>query len=159
MKYALLFLALLVSPALAQEYPFPPNTTTPAPPANGTTIGIVQHCVNAAGQAVPMTSGQCVGFLPTGPRTQLPYCALSSLGTASNLSGCAAMAQSPTYAVICAYAQSVVWRDDGTAPTGTPGTGGQALSVGNCLGYTANLANFQAIQQAASAVLGVSFYK
>lgn len=164
-NYFIVALALLLVPAAAtaQDYQFPiaPNTTIPTPPSNGTTIGVVQDCVNSMGQAVHNTSGQCAGYLPIGPRTQLPYCAIS-LASASNLSGCAAMAQSPTYAVICAYGQAVVWRDDGTAPTATPGTGGQALSAsipGNCMSYTANLANFQAIQQAASAVLGVSFYK
>lgn len=142
-RYALLAVALLMaSHARARDNEF-------ILPDGSSTTGIVIMC-NAPGGAVP-----CV----IGPRTQLPYCVLSSLATAVSLSGCSALAQSPTYAVICAYVQPVVWRDDGVAPTATPGTGGQALNGNVCMSYTANLANFQVIQQAASAILGVSFYK
>lgn len=64
-----------------------------------------------------------------------------------------------TYAVICAYNQGIVWRDDGVAPTTTPGSGGQGIATGLCIPYNGTLSAFQAIQQAGGAVLGVSFYR
>ena len=66
-----------------------------------------------------------------------------------------------TYAVFCANTQAINYRDDGVAPTGTPGTGGQGIASGNCIPYNAVLSttNLQFIQQAGGAILGASFYR
>lgn len=64
-----------------------------------------------------------------------------------------------TYAVVCAYTQGVTWRDDGVAPTGTPGTGGNGLSSGQCVPYNGTLTALQFIQQTAGAILGVGLYR
>ena len=63
-----------------------------------------------------------------------------------------------SYAVICAYTQAVNWRDDGTAPTGTAGTGGNGIAAGNCIPYNGTFSQFQVIQQTSSAVVSVNFY-
>jgi hypothetical protein len=95
------------------------------------------------------------------------FCTNSSLSSAVGLSSftgaaCANQTNSAlgsyTYAVICAYGAGIVYRDDGTAPTATPGTGGQGLSAGQCVGYTGNLAAIQFIQQTSGAIAGVSIY-
>ena len=65
----------------------------------------------------------------------------------------------PTYAVICAYTQGVVYRDDGGTPTGTPGTGGQGIAAGQCIPYNATFSALQFIQQTSGAVLGISYYR
>jgi hypothetical protein len=73
-----------------------------------------------------------------------------------------------TYAAIYAYSQSVNWRDDGTAPTATPGTGGNQLtatsSVPGALPYSAGypakgLTMIQFIQQTPTATVGIAFYQ
>lgn len=63
------------------------------------------------------------------------------------------------YAVVCAYSQGVVWRDDGVAPTGTPGSGGNGISANQCIPYNGTLSALQFIQQTGGALLGVSFYR
>lgn len=86
---------------------------------------------------------------------------VTSVATTSN--GASLTASGPptaaTYAAICAYAQAVVWRDDGVAPTATPGSGGQGIAAGSCIPYNGTLSAFRAIQQTGGAILGVSFYK
>lgn len=88
----------------------------------------------------------------------LGFCSLSSMSVATGLSGCP-IPNGTGYAVFCAYAQGVVWRDDGVAPTGTAGSGGQGLSAGQCLGYNGTFSAVQFIQQTAGAILGVTFYR
>jgi hypothetical protein len=63
------------------------------------------------------------------------------------------------YALICAYVQGVVWRDDGVAPTGTPGSGGNGLAANQCISYNGTFSAIQFIQQTSGAVLGISLYK
>jgi hypothetical protein len=70
----------------------------------------------------------------------------------------AGVPQTANYMVACAYTQNVNWRDDLTAPTGTVGTGGQQIASGQCLPYNSTFANWQVIQQTASAVVGLTFY-
>lgn len=90
----------------------------------------------------------------------LKFCSLSSMSGATSLSSCSGgIPSATTYAVICAYGQGVVWRDDGTAPTGTPGSGGQGLGANQCIPYNGTMTAIQFIQQAAGAILGVSFYQ
>lgn len=82
------------------------------------------------------------------------------MSAATGLASCSSGIPAGTsYAVICAYTQGVVWRDDGVAPTGTPGTGGMGLFSGQCLPYNGTFTAIQFIQQAGGAVLGVSFYR
>lgn len=64
-----------------------------------------------------------------------------------------------SYAVICASTQAVNYRDDGTAPTATPGSGGQFIPSGQCIGYNGTFLNLQFVQQTSTAVLGISFYQ
>jgi hypothetical protein len=96
---------------------------------------------------------------PTLRLVPLGFCSLSSMSSATLISTCSPYPTSAAYAVICAYTQGVNWRDDGTAPTGTTGTGGQTISAGQCLGYNGTLSAFQAIQLTSGAILGISFYR
>lgn len=90
----------------------------------------------------------------------LGFCALSSMSAATLLSSCSGgIPAGTTYAVICAYAQGVVWRDDGTDPTGTPGSGGQGISANQCIPYNGTFTAIKFIQQTSGALLGVSFYR
>jgi hypothetical protein len=100
--------------------------------------------------------------LPQAGLRQVPagFCALSSMSAATLLSSCSGgIPSGTTYAVICAYAQGVVWRDDGVAPTSTPGTGGQGIAASQCIPYNGTFAAIQFIQQTSGALLGVSFYR
>jgi len=64
-----------------------------------------------------------------------------------------------SYALICAYVQGVVWRDDGVAPTGAPGSGGNGIAANQCISYNGTFSAIQFIQQTSGAVLGISLYK
>lgn len=95
-------------------------------------------------------------------QTQVPlgFCSLASMSASTALSSCSGgIPAGATYAVVCAYAQGVVWRDDGVAPTGTPGTGGQGIASGQCLPYNGTISKIRFIQQTGGAILGVSFYR
>ena len=61
------------------------------------------------------------------------------------------------FAIIKCTAQTVMWRDDGVAPTATIGM--PMLVTDPPLEYGGALANIQFIQATASAVLDVSYYK
>ena len=90
----------------------------------------------------------------------LGFCSLSSMSAATALSACSGGIPAGTsYAVICAYTQGVVWRDDNVAPTGTPGSGGQGIAANQCLPYNGTFQNLQFIQQTSGAVLGITFYR
>lgn len=101
------------------------------------------------------------GYAQNGLRqVPLKFCSLASMSASTGLASCSGgIPAQTTYAVICAYTQGVVWRDDGTAPTGTPGTGGQGLAAGQCLPYNGTMTAIQFIQQTSGAILGVSFYR
>lgn len=60
-----------------------------------------------------------------------------------------------TRAIITAEAQGVRWRDDGVAPTASVG---MILPVLVTLSYDGDLNRIRFIQQAASAILNVSYY-
>ncbi len=64
-----------------------------------------------------------------------------------------------TYGVICAYTQGIVWRDDGIAPTSTPGTGGQGIAANQCIPYNGTFTTIQFIQQSSGAIVGVALYQ
>lgn len=109
----------------------------------------------------------CVALFAGGAHAQsglrqvpLGFCALSSMSAATSLTSCSGgIPVGTTYAVICAYTQGVVWRDDGTPPTATPGSGGQGIAAGQCIPYNGTFTLIQFIQQTGGALLGVSFYK
>lgn len=94
-------------------------------------------------------------------------CTLSGMSASTDLTGCAAtpvnsaggIPTDATYAVICAYNQAVVYRDDGGSLSGTVGTGGQGIAAGACIGYPGTLSALRFIQATSGAVLGVSFYR
>jgi hypothetical protein len=65
---------------------------------------------------------------------------------------------SAALAVVCASTQAINYRDDGGTPTATVGSGGQPLQSGQCVG-SYNLGRLRVIQQTATAVVGVSFYR
>lgn len=104
------------------------------------------------------------------PLRQSPvgFCPLSSMSAATSLTSCTTTTShgvtitgiplTANWAMICAYVQGIVWNDD-DAPTGTPGSGGQGLAAGQCLGYSGPLSVIQLIQQTSGALVGVSFYK
>lgn len=62
-----------------------------------------------------------------------------------------------TLAIIQAEAQSVRWRDDGTAPTASVGM--LILTATSGLAYVGNLANIQLIQATSGAIANVSYYQ
>lgn len=66
------------------------------------------------------------------------------------------LSSTPTVAIIVPEGQGVRWRDDGTAPTATVG---MPLSAGSVLMYDGDLTRIRFIQQAATAILNVSYYK
>jgi len=107
----------------------------------------------AAAILAPPARAQSTRYVPQG------FCALSSLSAAVGLSSCSGgIPAAAGFALICAYAQAINYRDDGVAPTGTAGTGGQGISAGQCIWYSSALSQLQFIQQAGGAILGVSFY-
>lgn len=63
------------------------------------------------------------------------------------------------YAVICASTQAVNYRDDGGTPVAAVGSGGQFIPSGQCIPFNAGFARLLFIQQSATAVVGVSFYR
>lgn len=90
----------------------------------------------------------------------LGFCTLSSMATSTALSTCSGgIPAGTTYAVVCAYTQGVVWRDDGVAPTATPGSGGQGIAANQCIPYNGTFTAIRFIQQTSGAVLGISFYR
>ncbi len=117
---------------------------------------------------VPQGGGNTGNQLPR--NVALGFCALSSLGSATALSSCttttgpsttvSGIPPGATYAVICAHTQAINYLDINVAPTATDGTGGQSIPVGACLPYTGGrMQDLQFIQQTASAILSVSFYR
>lgn len=63
------------------------------------------------------------------------------------------------YAVICVSTQAVNYRDDGGTPTATVGSGGQFIAAGSCIPFNGGFSRLLFIQQTATAVVGVSFYR
>lgn len=93
------------------------------------------------------------------------FCTSPSLASATGLSGftcnfvSGANLENVQYGVICTYTQGIVWRDDGVAPTASPGSGGEGVSAGSCFGYNGNFQAIQFIQQSLGAVVGATLYK
>ena len=96
----------------------------------------------------------------------LGFCYYSSPSSAEGLAAFTGTACSTpatlvqaTYGVICAYTQGIVWRDDGQAPTATPGTGGQGIAANQCIPYNGTFTAIQFIQQSPGAIIGVALYR
>lgn len=66
---------------------------------------------------------------------------------------------SVNYMVACSYTQASNWRDDLVAPTAVVGTGGQGIPAGSCIPYDGPMGQWQVIQQTATAVVRLSFYR
>ena len=115
------------------------------------------------GQPVNGT-GVAVGTVVTGQISGIPggvgvYRVNQSQTIASEAMTTAGVPPSANYAVVSVVTQGVVYRDDGTAPTGTPGSGGIGVSAGSYLPYTGPLGSIQFIQQASGAVIGINFWR
>jgi len=78
----------------------------------------------------------------------------------TNLSSAVGLGSIPVDTVMCLIAaetSGVRWRDDGTSPTASIG---MPMAAGQEFQYTSpDLTKIQFIQQAAGAILNVSFYK
>lgn len=61
----------------------------------------------------------------------------------------------PTLALIVSETQAVRWRDDGVDPTASVG---MPLAVGVTLQYDGDLSRIRFIEQAAGAILNISYY-
>jgi len=85
--------------------------------------------------------------------TSLAASTALTIPTRSNQTG---VAGTPTVAVIIPTGAGVRWRDDGVAPTATVG---MPLGVDGVLIYDGDLTRIRFIQQQATAVLNVSYYK
>jgi len=81
----------------------------------------------------------------------LGYQQITSLSSAASLT----IPSGAVLAKIVCTGQAVSWRDDGIAPTGTIG---MPLPVNTVLEYDGDLRRIQFIEQAASAVLNISYY-
>lgn len=117
--------------------------------------------ITAAVLAASLALAFSVAHAQNGTRqVPLGFCALSSMSAATGLASCSGgIPNGTSYAVICAYTQGVVWRDDATNPTGTPGSGGQGIAANQCIPYNGTFTAIKFIQQTSGALLGVSFYR
>lgn len=94
--------------------------------------------------AIPVYSVPCL----SAPRG---YQQITSLSVSTALT----VPAGTTFAVIAVEGAAVRYRDDGIAPTAAIG---MPLAIGATLTYAASLSAVRFIQQAASAILNVSYY-
>jgi hypothetical protein len=135
---------------------------------NGTTLtvtsvtGSIQPGQTVSGTGVPtgtVISGQVTNADPNGiPGRAGTYKTSKPTTSSANSLTTAGAPQQSNYAVICAYVQAINYRDDGTTPTNSTGSGGQGIAAGNCIGYAGTMQNLQFIQLSGGAIVGVSFY-
>ena len=129
---------------------------------NGTSLtvtnvtGQLQVGQTISGSGVPSGTTITAGPASGGAGTYTTSLATTSSGASLTSSGAPQLA---TYAAICAYTSAINYRDDGTAPTATPISGGQAIPAGQCIGYNGTLSSLQFIQQSSNGGIGISFYK
>lgn len=138
-------IAAMMSCAMAQSAWYTPGGSG----ANGS----VNMCLNSAGQAVPESSGECANGQQ--PKTYVSAGA-GQYGLALTAATALTVPTGAVMAEICAEAQAVRYRDDGTAPTASVGI---PIAAGACIQYVGPLADLKFIQEAASATLDVSYYK
>lgn len=91
------------------------------------------------------------GFGVFEKRTPMGFEQVTGLSTAKGLT----VPKGSRMAVITCRTQAVSWRDDGTAPTASIGI---SLPVNTPFMYTGNLSAMSFIEEAAGAVLNVSYY-
>lgn len=113
----------------------------------------------AAAQVTPgyYSSGNCPGgiapcWFPNAPVPPLGYQQLTSLSASTALTVPAGAIE----AFIICTGQTVLWRDDGVAPTASVG---MPLTVNVGFPYTGNLSALRLIQSTASATCNVSYYQ
>lgn len=111
---------------------------------------LVASCLAASAQGVP--NGYCT-LTPT------VSTALSSCPVQTTYAPAGGVPPGTTSLVACAYTQGVVYRPDGVAATGTPGSGGILISPTSCIWIVSRPDLLRFIQQASGAVLGVAFWK
>ena len=89
--------------------------------------------------------------------TPLGYCQLTSLGSSTLVSSCSGFPATATAALIRTEAQSVRWRDDGTAPTSSAGQ--LMLAADAPFLYTGAISKLRFIETTSGAKLNILFYK
>ena len=77
-----------------------------------------------------------------------------SVGNAKGLT--AATFSGADFAIIQAEDQNVRWRDDGTSPDATTG---MVLAAGSWMVYTGDLSTIEVIEETATAIVNVSYYR
>lgn len=87
-----------------------------------------------------------------GDLTPLGYEQITDLSSADTLT----VPTGAKIAILNPTGQAVRWRDDGTNPTATIG---MLIGAGSSFIYTGNLSAISFIQQTATAVLNISYYK
>lgn len=91
------------------------------------------------------------------PLVPLGYCQLTNLSASIGLSSCAnGIPANATLIIFTPSAAAIRYRDDAIAPTATIG---QPVAIGTQVTYNTSISGIRFIQQAASGVLDVSFYK
>lgn len=93
-------------------------------------------------------------MVPTIDKSMKPagYEQITDVSSASTLT----VPTDATHALIQAVTKNVRWRDDGTSPTASVGI---QLEAGKDLWYSGDLNTFEAIEEAASAEMNISYYK
>ena len=130
------------------------NTLTVSSPTGHSVL--IGHAV--FGTNIP--AGTFIASAGTGVGGAGTYTITRSLTIGSEAMTTAGVPPGAKYASICVYTQTVNWLDDGV-PTATVGTGGQGIPAGSCLPYNSplGLTKIQFIQQAATAIVSVTFYR
>lgn len=92
-----------------------------------------------------------------GQYTSLGYCQLTSLASATLISTCSGgIPTGSRFAEMCTDTVALRYRDDLTNPTATVG---MPVTASTCFQYAGPLTAFSVIQQAASGILNITFYK
>lgn len=114
----------------------------------GTSANNAKPCGISGQPMIVTTTGAPAGLTPLG------YQQITSLGTAASLT----VPAGATVALIEPNnsGTAIRWRDDGVAPTASVGI---ELQPGSAMVYAGSLAAFQAIQESATAILNISYYK
>jgi hypothetical protein len=95
--------------------------------------------------------------VPQQPMVPLGYCQLTTVSASTLISTCSGgIPAGATLAYIEAEAQSIRYRDDGTAPTTTVG---MPIASGAAILYAGTLSAVRVIEQTASAKVNILFYR
>ena len=89
------------------------------------------------------------------PATPCGYQQITNVSAAIGLTPPTTAPQLPVRAIIICTTQAVRWRDDGTDPSATAG---MPLPVNTPLVYDGDLKKIKFFEQAAGAVLNISYY-